>query len=150
MSVSQNKVKFFESNSIDELEKKINDFLSTKTLDRIHSIDYQTQYNSDVDCYNAMLYYRETDEEADENSKTEVNTSNKIELTKEQALKILACLSLSIYKTDDIFINDEKDIGKLIDMSDDIQWDIADILGIDLNNCYIDYNSLEINSYQHT
>lgn len=70
--------------------------------------------------------------------------STTITLTKEQALKILACLGSAIYKEDGEFIKNRNDRFRLIDMQNDSEWGIADQLGIDLNDYYVDFNTLEI------
>ena len=68
-------------------------------------------------------------------------------LTKDQALKILACLGSAVYKVDNQYIKNENDRRRLIDMSDDVEWVIADQLHIDLNETYVDLNTLEIKEF---
>ena len=64
-----------------------------------------------------------------------------ITLTKEQALITLACLEHAIYEEDE---NDNTLRNKLIYNSDDVAWELAEQLDIDLNYQYVDIHTLEV------
>ena len=70
-----------------------------------------------------------------------------VSLTKEQALQILACLGTAIYETDNEFIKTNEDRRVIIETSHTLAWNIADQLGINLDDEYVDFNTLELKKY---
>jgi hypothetical protein len=89
-----------------------------------------------------VFTYNELSDDVDD-SKSENEPT--VTFNKEKALRLLACLLHSIYPVESD--SPGYDRRKLIDMSHELMWDIANVFGYDLNKGYINPTTLEYVRY---
>ena len=90
------------------------------------------------------------------NSKNTQNIHNKsihnninndsITFSREKAMQILCCLGSAIYNGN--YNYDKKQRYRLIEMSSDLSWDIAEKYNLDINEGFIDIDTLEFKEFK--
>lgn len=73
---------------------------------------------------------------------TESKQEQTFSLTETQIRKLICCLENTTYNS-----HQDKTRGKLIDLSYDLQWDLAEMLDIDLNEGCINIDTLEFDEF---
>lgn len=113
------------------------------SADRECYYPYKIKYDNDLDT--SMSKFNEEELEFLEK---ESSAEDAIALTREQMLKTLSTLLLATFQIDGEFIKCKHDKRKVIDNSFEMQEELADKLGIDLQESYIDHETLEIKKYR--